>query len=364
MKSKKFKLLGLMMALVMALAAFTGCGTGNKNQSSADADATPVPSEAASETASETASAVPEGMLSIGITQIVDHPSLDICREGAIAKLAALGYVEGKNLKINYQSAQGEMANATSIAQQFVADNVDLIIAIATPSAQAAYASALDKGIPVVFAAVSEPAAAGLANADGTNIANVTGASDKLPVSATFDLIKQLTPDAVKIGILHNTAEVNSDVQLAEAQALAGDYGMQIVEKGITSTNEIASALDAILPEVDVIMNLTDNMIVSSLALEVQKCNEASIPLYGSEDTQVSNGALASAGVDYKALGEITGEMVAKILGGAAAQTLPIETLKSPKLIVNSDRLAALGLSVPDAIKDSVELVSTAADNA
>jgi putative ABC transport system substrate-binding protein len=363
MKSNTMKIIGLMMALMMALFAFAGCGS-TTNQSGTDADATPAATESASEAPSEAASQEPasDEMFTIGITQIVDHPSLDVCREGAIEKLAELGYVEGENLKINYQSAQGDTATATSIAQQFVSDNVDLIIAIATPSAQASYAAAMEKGIPVVFSAVSEPGAAGLANEDGTNIAGVTGTSDKLPVSATFDLIKKLTPDAVKIGILHNTAEVNSDVQLAEAQALAGEYGMEVLDKGITSTNEIASALDALLPEVDVIMNLTDNMVVSSLPLVVQKCNEAKVPLYGSEDTQVSNGALASAGVDYHALGLLTGEMAAKILEGAAAETLAFETLKTPKLIVNSDQLELLGLTVPDDFKDSVELVTTATD--
>lgn len=331
MKRNTMKIVGLMMALLMAIIGFSGCG-------------------ASTET------------FTIGITQIVDHPSLDVCREGAVNKLAELGYVEGENLTIEFQSAQNDMPTATSIAQQFVSDGVDLIIAIATPSAQAAYAAAQEKGIPVIFSAVSEPSAAGLANEDGSNIAGVTGTSDKLPVSATFDLIKELTPDAVKIGILHNTAEINSDVQLAEAQELAAEYGLEIVEKGITSTNEIASALDVMLPEVDVMMNLTDNMVVSALSLVVEKCNAALVPLYGSEDTQVANGALASAGVDYEALGEINGEMAAKILGGEAAETLSIQTLQQPMLIVNSDQLDALGLSVPDDIKDSVSMVTTTTD--
>ena len=296
----------------------------------------------------------------IGITQIVDHPSLNLCRQGAIDKLAELGYVEGENLTINYEDAQGDPSIATMIAQQFVSDKVDAIVAIATPSAQAAYAAAMGQ-IPIIFSAVSEPAAAGLANEDGSNLAGVTGTSDKLPVDATFKLIQALTPDVKTIGILHNTSEVNSDVQLAQAQEMAPNYGFTIVDVGITSTNEIASALDTLLPQVDAVMNLTDNMVVSSLPLIVQRCNDAMIPLYGSEDTQVKAGALASAGVDYYALGQITGQMIADVLSGKAAEEIDIAALTEPMMIVNSDQVALLGITVSDDLKDSVQLVATEA---
>ncbi len=348
---KKVAVLGLALMMALAVFGFAGCsGTSTPSASvsagETPAAATPAPTEAPSYT--------------IGVTQIVEHPSLDLCRKGAIDKLAELGFTEGRNLTIKYQSAQGDMTIATTIGQQFVADKVDVILAIATPSAQASYAAAMGN-TPLVFSAVSEPAAAGLANADGSNIAGVTGTSDKLPVEATFDLIKALTPDAVKVGILHSTNEVNSDMQLAEAKSKAGGYGLEIIDVGITSTNEVASALDTLLPQVDVVMNLTDNTVVSALALEVQKCNEAKVPLYGSEDTQVKGGALASAGVDYYALGQKTGEMIAAILQGKAAESIPNEALKSPLLFANSDRLTALGLPVPDSLKDKIQVVATEA---
>lgn len=296
----------------------------------------------------------------IGITQIVDHPSLNLCRQGAIDKLAELGYVEGKNLTINYEDAQGDPNIASTIAQQFVSDKVNAIVAIATPSAQAAYAAAMGQ-TPIIFSAVSEPAAAGLANEDGTNLAGVTGTSDKLPVDATFKLIQALTPDVKVIGILHNTGEVNSDVQLAQAKEIAPTYGFTIVDVGITSTNEIASALDTLLPQVDAVMNLTDNMVVSSLPLIVQRCNDAKIPLYGSEDTQVKAGALASAGVDYYALGQITGQMIADVLSGKAAEGISIASMTEPMMIVNSDQAELLGITISDDLKDKVELVTTEA---
>jgi len=357
-------LTGIFALILVLMLALAGCGPATQeNTSQADADATPEVSETAEATetseTSESAEA-PADSFTIGITQIVDHPSLNVCREGALAKLAELGYVEGENLIVKYENAQNDTAVATTIAQQFASEKVDLIIAIATPTAQAAYA--VTQGtIPVVFSAVSEPVEAELAAADGSAIEGVTGTSDKLPVDKTFELIKALTPDAVKVGILHNTGEVNSDVQLAEAKEKSAEYGLEILDAGITSTNEIASALDALLPDVDVMMNLTDNMVVSSLPLLVQKCNEAKVPLYGSEDTQVTGGALASAGVDYEALGEITGEMAANILSGTPAKDIPIATLDQPKLIVNSDQLTLLGLTVPDEISGSVETVTTAA---
>ena len=355
----------LMMALVMVFALFAGCTDKAADvvdmQSSNSSDDTASGDTAADDTTADDAAsddtAAGSETFVIGISQIVDHPSLNVCRQGAIDMLAELGYVEGENLVINYQDAQGEMAVATTIAQQFVTDKVDLILAIATPTAQAAYAAAIETDIPIVFSAVSAPIEAALANEDGSNLAGVTGTSDELPVDATFQLIKALVPGAVKIGILHNTSEVNSDVQLAQAKELAPTYGMEIIDAGISSTNEIASALDTLLPQVDVVMNLTDNMVVSSMPLVVQKCNEAMIPLFGSEDTQVSVGALASAGVDYYALGQLTGEMIASILGGTPAQDIALAKLTEPMLIVNSDQAELLGITVPDNL--TVEYVKT-----
>ena len=360
MKKGMTKVLALLVALVMAF-ALAGCGAKveNESQSSVDASAeTAAATSEQSEVSAGTSSNMVEGTFTIGITQIVDHPSLNLCRQGAIDKLAELGYVEGENLTINYEDAQGDPNIAMTIGQQFVSDKVNAIVAIATPSAQAAYAASMGQ-IPVIFSAVSEPSAAGLTNEDGTNLAGVTGTSDKLPVDATFKLIQALTPDVKAIGILHNTSEINSDVQLAQAQEMAASYGFTIVEVGITSTNEISSALDTLLPQVDAVMNLTDNMVVSSLPIIVQRCNEAKIPLYGSEDTQVKAGALASAGVDYYALGQITGQMVADVLSGKAAEQIATAALTEPMMIVNSDQVTLLGITVSDEVKDAVQFVTT-----
>jgi putative ABC transport system substrate-binding protein len=362
----------LAMVFTMVFLSFAGCGSSDDASlaSTNDADS-PADTAADDASADDTADAAAddtadgtESMVVVGISQIVDHPSLNVCREGAIDKLVELGYVEGENITFSYQDAQGEMSNATAIGQQFVSDKVDAIFAIATPMAQAAYAAAIDTGIPIVFSAVSAPIEAELANADGSNVTGVTGTSDELPVDATFQLIKALVPDAVKVGILHSTSEVNSDVQLAQAQEMAPEFGMEIVDVGITSTNEVASALDVLLPQVDVVMNLTDNTVVNALAMVVQKCDEAGIPLFGSEDTQVARGALASAGVDYYALGQKTGEMIAAILEGTPAEDIAIAKLTEPMLIVNSDQVEKLGITVPDSLPISYVTTETTEDGA
>lgn len=363
---KTTKLVVLMITLMLVLTCIAACSNEQVPGAITDAPVNSSAGETADETADKTADNTADNtsddsqeakMYKIGISQIVDHPSLNVCRDGAVDKLAELGYIDGENITFVYENAQGEMAIATTIAQQFVADDVDVILAIATPTAQAAYAAAIDTDVSVVFSAVSAPVEAELANADGSNIAGVTGTSDELPMAATFQLIKALTPDTVKVGILHNTSEVNSDVQLAQAQALAGEYGMEIIDAGIASTNEIASALDTLLPKVDAMMNLTDNMVVSAMPLLVQKCNEEMVPLFGSEDTQVAAGALASAGVDYYALGQKNGEMIAAILEGTPAEDIAIERLTDPMLIVNTDQIELLGITVPDTL--TVEYVET-----
>ena len=311
------KLIALAAALMLVLALFAGCGTPAAEQPSA------APA-ASTETSAEVSSSPTDApSYTIGITQIVEHPSLDLCRQGAIDKLAELGFVEGQNLTIDYKSAQGEHvcryhdSPAVRIRQGKRYNGY----------IHAERAGRVRRGngqdSRYILGGI-RPAAAGFANEDGSNMAGVTGTSDALPVEAMLEIIKRFTPDAVNVGILHCTSEVNSDVQLrAKAKSLP-PYGMKIVDVGITSTNEMATALDTLLPKVDVVMNLTDNTVVSALALEIQKCNEAKNPLYGSEDTQVKNGALASAGIDYYVLGQKTGEMIAEILNGKAAAEIPV----------------------------------------
>ena len=284
----------------------------------------------------------------IGIGQFAQHGSLDNCYTGFVEGLAEAGLVEGENLTIDPQNAQADMGIAQQIAAQFAAEKVDMMVGIATPMAQACY-NAADGAIPTIFTAVTDPVAAGFVKEDGTAAGEVTGTSDALPVEAQLKMIRAMLPDATKIGILYTTSEVNSISAIEIYKSLAGDYGFEIVESGISTTADIPLALDALLGKVDCLTNLTDNTVVSALALVLDKANAAGKPVFGSEIEQVKLGCAAAEGLDYIALGRQTGLMAAKVLKGEAkASEIPYEIITEPQLYVNSEALAKFGITLSD----------------
>jgi len=284
----------------------------------------------------------------IGIGQFAQHGSLDNCYTGFVEGLAEAGLVEGENLTIDPQNAQADMGIAQQIAAQFAAEKVDMMVGIATPMAQACY-NAADGAIPTIFTAVTDPVAAGFVKEDGTAAGEVTGTSDALPVEAQLKMIRAMLPDATKIGILYTTSEVNSISAIAEYKVLAPAYGFEIVESGISTKADIPLALDALLSKVDCLTNLTDNTVVSALALVLDKANAAGKPVFGSEIEQVKLGCAAAEGLDYIALGRQTGLMAAKVLKGEAkASEIPYEIITEPQLYVNSEALAKFGITLSD----------------
>ncbi|MGN0776690.1 MAG: ABC transporter substrate-binding protein [Candidatus Ventricola sp.] len=284
----------------------------------------------------------------IGIGQFAQHGSLDNCYQGFVEGLAEAGLVEGENLKIDLQNAQADMGIAQQIAAQFASAKVDMMVGIATPMAQACYNAAAGE-IPTIFTAVTDPVAAGFASADGTAAGEVTGTSDALPIKAQLETIRAMLPDATKIGILYTTSEVNSISAIEIYKSMAGDYGFEIVESGISTTADIPLALDALLGKVDCLTNLTDNTVVSALALVLDKANAAGKPVFGSEIEQVKLGCVAAEGLDYIALGRQTGLMAAKVLKGEAkASEIPYEIITEPGLYVNADALAKFGIVLSD----------------
>ena len=284
----------------------------------------------------------------IGIGQFAEHGSLDNCRTGFVEGLAEAGLVEGDNLTIIYQNAQADMGIAQQIAAQFAAKPVDLMVGIATPMAQACYNAAGDT-IPTIYTAICDPVSAGFADADGKAAGEVTGTSDALPVAAQLAMIRAMLPDAKAIGILYTTSEVNSLSTIETYKSLAPDYGFEIVESGISTSSDIPLALDALLPKVDCMTNLTDNTVVSALALVLDKANAAGKPVFGSEIEQVKLGCVAAEGLDYVALGRQTGLMAAKVLTGEAkASDMAYEVISDPSLYINSDVLARFGIVLSD----------------
>ena len=287
----------------------------------------------------------------VGIGQFAQHGSLDNCYQGFVEGLAEAGLVEGENLKIDLQNAQADMGIARQIAAPFARAKVDMMVGIATPMAQACYNAAAG-AIPTIFTAVTDPVAAGFASADGTAAGEITGTSDALPIKAQLETIRAMMPAASKIGILYTTSEVNSISAIEIYKSLAGDYGFEIVESGISTTADIPLALDALLGKVDCLTNLTDNTVVSALALVLDKANAAGKPVFGSEIEQVKLGCVAAEGLDYIALGRQTGLMAAKVLRGEAkASEIPYEIITEPGLYVNTEALAKFGIVLSDELK-------------
>ena len=292
------------------------------------------------------------GTYTIGVLQYADHPSLDNCLEGFRQGLDA----EGIKYELDAQSAKNDDSTNTQIAQQFAARRVDLVCGIATPSAQACYNACYDAGIPVIFNAVSDPVAANLAESETQAMDGITGVSDKLPVEAQLELIREMLPEAQKIGILYTTSEANSVSTIADYKEKAGDYGFEIVERGITNAADIPQAIDLLLTEVDCVTNMTDNTVVNNLPVLIEKATAAGIPVFGSEEEQVGNGCVASAGIDYIELGKKAGVIAARVLNGEDISTIPYETMTESKITINPDAAAAVGIEIPQSITDRAEV--------
>lgn len=319
MKTTK-KILVSLLTLALAFAAFAGCAP----------QSAPAPE------------APNGGSATVGVIQFGSHPSLDNCYAGVEQALKAAG-----NVTIDLQNGNFDPATCDTIAKNMVAKKYDLIIGIATPAAVSAYAAAANTDIPVVFCAVSDPVAAGIVDSMEAPGGNSTGTSDVLDFAAQLGLIKALQPEAKTVGILYTTSEANSVSQLAEIKAVAPQFGLEIVEQGVQGSADIPQAAATLAAKVDCINNFTDNNVVNNLGILLEQANAANIPVYGSEEEQVINGCLASVGIDYVALGKVTGEMALEILGGSSAAAMAVRQITDATPIINTDVLAAFNLQLP-----------------
>lgn len=293
--------------------------------------------------------------LRIGISQFVQAPPLDSAVEGFKEALADAGYVEGENVEYDLQNANAEVATATTIAQKFANDNLDLVLAVATPSAQAAAQNITD--IPVLFTAVTDPVAADIVASNEKPGANVTGTSDMSPVAEQIALIKEINPDAKTVGIVYSSGEVNSEVQVKLAQEAAEENGMKIVTQTVTSGNDLQQATEA-LGDVDAIWTPSDNLVISGLASVIGVAEQKGILVVGSDADFVRGGAVVTVGLDYKQLGYQTGEMAVKILkDGADPATMPVEQQKDYETVVSLIAAKALGVTVPKSILDRATVI-------
>lgn len=287
--------------------------------------------------------------ITIGISQLAEHPALDEARRGFEDGLKELGI----DANIKYQNAQGDIPTSLSIAQKFVRDEVDLIFAIATSAAQSAKQATGD--IPIIFSAVTDPVEAELVKSVDSPGGNITGTSDESPMDRQLKLFKDIDSNIKKIGIIFNTGEPNSQVQVRKAKELSANLGLEIVEVGINTINDIPQAVDSIIKKVDAIYTITDNMVASAINVVAEKAIENNIITVAAEESHLAGGILITDGISYYELGKQSAEMAKKILvDGKSPSDIPVETATNTKKVYNEETLKALRLDINNkAFKDA-----------
>ncbi len=284
--------------------------------------------------------------IKIGIIQLVEHSALDANYKGFVDGLAEAGYVDGQNIKIDYQNAQGEQANCVTIAEKLVNDRDDLIFAIATPAAQAV--ANLTQDIPILVSSVTDPASAKLVKSNEKPGTNVSGTSDLTPCAAQIKLLKQLVPEAKTVGMLFCSNEQNSYFQIALAEKACDELGLKYIEATVSNSNEIQQVTQSLCGKVDAIYSPTDNMIAAGMALVGQIAVENKIPVIVGEEGMCNAGGLATYGIDYYELGKQTAKMAVEILrDGKKPKDMPIQYLDKCNLKVNEETAKKLGISIP-----------------
>ncbi|MCC3145544.1 ABC transporter substrate-binding protein [Halanaerobium sp. Z-7514] len=292
--------------------------------------------------------------LRIGISQFVEHPALDSAREGFIEGLAEEGFGEDK-VEFIVQNAQADFSTAQSIAQRFRTQNLDMILAIATPNSQATANVITDT--PVLFTAVTDPVEAGIVDTMEVPGANITGTTDMNPVADQLALILEFMPDAQDVGILYNPGEVNSVVQVDIAKEAAEELGITLHEATVTNSSEVTLAASSLVDKVDAIYVPTDNIIVSALPSVLNITNNNNVPVFASENGQVEQGAIATLGIDYKLLGMQTGRMAARVLNGEDTSQMSVESSEELKLYINQTAAANLELDIPESVLDRADVI-------
>jgi putative ABC transport system substrate-binding protein len=292
------------------------------------------------------------------ISQIVEHEALTKEREGIIEALKDAGFEDGKTVTILYENAQGNIAMASQIADAFASRKPDVAIGISTPSAQSLIKPMAKQGIPVVFAAVTDPVEARLVSTLDKRSENVTGVSDGLPLRPQLDLIKKLIPDVKVIGVLYNPGEANSANAVAKLQALAGELGLSLVHATTSKTAETLMAATSLVDKAQVIFIPNDNTVMASITGVIAWGRTNKLPVFNPDFDSVSQGVLAVRAASHKAMGYKAGQLVAKILKGEKAADLPVETNHTLELAINTTSAQAVGIAIPDEMKQSAKLVS------
>lgn len=324
------KLTSLLAIILSLLTLVVGCG--NQNTDSKNTDS---------------------GNVSIGIIQYMEHVALDAAREGFIAALKDNGYVEGENLSIDYQNAQGDQSNLSTISDRFVSNKVDLVLAIATPAAQSIAGKTTE--IPILATAVTDYEAAKLVDSNEAPGGNVTGTTDMNPIKEQIELLVKLVPDVKTIGLLYTSSEDNSIVQANIAKEVIESLGLSHVEVTVTNSNDVQQATQSIVEQCDAIYIPTDNTFASAMPVVHGVTAESKTPVICGESGMVNNGGLATLGINYYDLGYQTGLMAVKVLKGEAEPaTMPIESANKFDFAINGTVAEEIGIEIPDDLKEYV----------
>lgn len=331
------KIIALLIMAAMLLSAITGCST--KTESA----------ETQNTSAANSESIEKSKKLKVGIVQSVNHPSLDEIREYAIKGLEESSLKD--NIEIIYKDAQGDPSNVNTIISQFVGDDVDVIIPIATGAAQSA--ASATKDIPIVFAAVSYPVKAGLVEDMNVTDKNITGVSNAIAIEDIFELSKKLTPEVKTYGFIYNTSEVNAVASIERAKAYCDEKGLEYVEATITNSSELLQATQSLIDNVDAIFVPNDNTIAAAMSVLSAEAIKAGLPVYVGADSMVADGGFATVGIDYKVLGRQVGEMATRILEGQSIAENHVEIINQYSNMINMTTANALGLKFSEeAIKN------------
>ncbi len=368
-KIKKLAACLLALAMVFALA---GCSSSSDGETTAAAETTAAETAAEETTAGaegaeettgaaddgETAAAADGESFKVGVIQLTEHPALDSAYEGFVAALEEGGLVEGENLEIDYQNAQNDISNCDTIATKLVNEGCDLILAIATPAAQSVAGKTTE--IPILVTAVTDPASSGLVNSNEEPGTNVSGTSDLTPVAEQIDLLQQLLPDAQNIAIMYCSSEDNSIFQAELAMEACEAAGLSYEEVTVSESSQIQQVTESMIGKYDAVYIPTDNVLAEGMATVAQVTNANGLPCIVGEEGMVSNGGLATYGLNYYNLGVLTGEQALSILlEGADITTMPIGYLAAEDcvLTVNTTAAAELGIEIPEDILAEAETV-------
>lgn len=290
----------------------------------------------------------------IGVIQLVEHAALDAAYEGFVDGLKEEGYEVGKNIEIDYQNAQGDQSNCQTIATKLVNDQSDLILAIATPAAQAV--ANTTKDIPILITAVTDAADAKLVASNEVPGANVTGTSDLTPVKEQIGLIGKIVPEAKTIGLMYCSSEANSKFQIEMAKKEAESLGLTTIEATVSNSNEIQQVTQSLVGKVDAIYIPTDNILAAGMATVTQVTTPAGIPVIVGEEGMVEQGGTATYGINYYNLGKLTATQAVAILkDGKNPAEMPIEYSSECNLVLNEEAAKQMGIELPQELLDQTK---------